>query len=101
MGWKFWQRQKYGELSVQLRRGLKADFSLSWEEINRLGCIKEAGQHGGKPVTHIYVFDPDLIGDEEKSIKCFEDLAPHTDVILFEVRMEEGGSISVMDKRAA
>ena len=101
MGWKLWQRQKYGELSVQLRRGLKAHFSLSWEEINRMGCVKEDGQHEGKPVTLIYVFDPDLIGDEEKSIKCFEDLPLILTPFFSRCAWGRAVSISVMDKRPA
>ena len=90
MGWLFGQEPEAGELSLKVKEALFIQFGVQ-DRIAQLRCAQRASRLDGRPIRHIRIFDPALFEPGAPSIRRFEDLDSHPNVVLFHGYLEKNG----------
>ena len=92
---------KPAKLSEKIQKTLFVQFGLSREKVDGLRAAQMPAKLNGRPIRHIKIFDPALLGSESPSIRRYEDLEANPGVILFEGYIEKYGSAHLNETRTS
>jgi hypothetical protein len=98
MTWKFWKKNKVGNLPVMMSQQLEAEYSLSQEILKGLRYASRPGRFVGENTTYFRVFDPGLL-EASQVIRGYNDLSSRLSAVLFHGRWKGGRIVEVADIR--
>ena len=92
---------KPGKLSEEVQKTLLIQFGLAQEKVEGLSSAQKPAKLNGRPIRHIKIFDPGLLGPESPPIRNYEDLEANPSVVLFEGYIEKYGSAHLNDTQSS
>ena len=95
----FRQRSEAKGLPDEVGRHLRWCFMLPRESIEELRCFETEGVFRDQPVKRFSVFSAVLARKLHLDIRTIADLDEHSEVLVFEGRVSEDGSVYFADRR--
>ena len=93
------RRPKASKLPEKVRSKITSQFQIDGSQVDQLRCLEKKGVYAGRPVKYMRVFDPTRAHNTGKGGLKYDDVKAYSEASLFEVRLEQNGSIYLTDTR--
>jgi hypothetical protein len=96
---QFSRKSKASRLPEKVRSEIISEFQMNGPQVDQLRCVGKKGVYAGRPVKYMRVFDPTRVPEMGKGSPKYDDVKTSWEASLFEVRLEQNGSIYLTDMR--
>ena len=93
------RKSKASKLPEKVRNEIISQFHIEGSQADQLRCVGKKGVYAGRPVKYMRVFDPTRVPNTGKGGLKYDDVKTTWEASLFEVRLEQNGSIYLTDMR--
>ena len=91
---------KVKRLPRAIQEYMRRRFDLLPEYLKLLRCFEYNGQVNGKQVRRVRIFSPNKALEKKLSIKTWQDLEQHPELLFYEGYIDSQGNAYVADRRA-